>query len=197
MKKQFVLLSCCSALGLAGAAPNTNAPYTADWKSLERHTPAPEWFKDAKFGIYFHWGVYSVLEENKIIGLSWAVIDYDDVTSNSNNGFWNLSRDHTMYGNASRLCAFRLMPLEPRFRPLIAAQWTFQVLDLRRRRVAFRDMSEGRIAACKWDFGDGTTSTEQHPVHEYARPGNFVVVLEIKGPDGKSRRSKVWEVQLK
>jgi alpha-L-fucosidase len=27
---------------------------------LSRHEAAPEWFKDAKLGIYFHWGVYSV-----------------------------------------------------------------------------------------------------------------------------------------
>ncbi len=35
-------------------------PYAADWESLKRHQAAPEWFKDAKFGIYWHWGVYSV-----------------------------------------------------------------------------------------------------------------------------------------
>jgi len=35
-------------------------PYKADWKSLEKHTAAPEWFRDAKIGIYWHWGVYSV-----------------------------------------------------------------------------------------------------------------------------------------
>jgi hypothetical protein len=58
--------------------------------------------------------VESVLKENKIIGLSWAVIDYDDVHSgDTNNGFWNLSRQHTMYGNADQLVAFKLMPLEP------------------------------------------------------------------------------------
>ena len=34
--------------------------YQANWTSLNKHTCAPEWFKDAKFGIYFHWGVYSV-----------------------------------------------------------------------------------------------------------------------------------------
>ncbi|HPG39403.1 MAG TPA: alpha-L-fucosidase [bacterium] len=28
--------------------------------SLEKTNPVPEWFKDAKFGIYFHWGVYTV-----------------------------------------------------------------------------------------------------------------------------------------
>jgi alpha-L-fucosidase len=29
------------------------------FESLEKSNPVPEWFKDAKFGIYFHWGVYS------------------------------------------------------------------------------------------------------------------------------------------
>jgi alpha-L-fucosidase len=34
--------------------------YTASWSSVDQHPPAPEWFQDAKFGIYFHWGVFSV-----------------------------------------------------------------------------------------------------------------------------------------
>ena len=34
--------------------------YDASWESLARHEAAPEWLKDAKLGIYFHWGVYSV-----------------------------------------------------------------------------------------------------------------------------------------
>jgi len=34
-------------------------PYRADWESL-RHYEAPDWYKDAKFGIFIHWGVYSV-----------------------------------------------------------------------------------------------------------------------------------------
>jgi alpha-L-fucosidase len=29
------------------------------WESLAKHA-TPSWFEDAKFGIYFHWGVYSV-----------------------------------------------------------------------------------------------------------------------------------------
>lgn len=36
-----------------------SGPYRADWDSLARH-PMPEWLLDAKFGIYAHWGVYSV-----------------------------------------------------------------------------------------------------------------------------------------
>lgn len=43
--------------GHALAAPRT---YTPTWDSVNRHPAAPEWFQDAKFGIYFHWGVFSV-----------------------------------------------------------------------------------------------------------------------------------------
>jgi alpha-L-fucosidase len=34
--------------------------YEPNLESLEQANPVPEWFMDAKFGIYFHWGVYSV-----------------------------------------------------------------------------------------------------------------------------------------
>ena len=33
--------------------------YLPTWNSLKKHR-TPEWIDDAKFGIYFHWGVYSV-----------------------------------------------------------------------------------------------------------------------------------------
>lgn len=33
--------------------------YEANWESLKRYE-CPEWFSDAKFGIYTHWGTYSV-----------------------------------------------------------------------------------------------------------------------------------------
>jgi len=144
--------------------------------------------------------VESVLRENKIIGLSFAIIDYDDTTKNGNNGFWNLSRHHTMYGNAAELCAFRLMPLEPALMPALEARWSFKVVDLDRRLVAFKDESLGKtkITAWKWDFGDGESSTEQFPIHVYKKPGSFVSVLEVTGADGTtSRRSKVWDIQLK
>lgn len=142
--------------------------------------------------------VESVLKENKLIGLCWAVIDYDDVHSGGqNNGFWNLSRKHTMYGNASELCAFRLMPLEPPFRKPIAAQWSFQVVDMDRRLVAFKDLSAGKITSWRWNFGDGETSTEQNPLHTYKAGGKYVVVLWIEGPAGKSRMARVWDVAVK
>ena len=141
--------------------------------------------------------VESILTENKNIGLSWAIIDYDDVHGKGNNGFWNLSKEHTMYGNASYLLPFRLMPLAERFKKPIDAQWTFKVIDMNRRLVAFTDQSIGKITKWKWDFGDGNTSTEQHPFHFYTKPDHYIVTLAIAGPAGKSKRTKVWDVAVK
>jgi alpha-L-fucosidase len=36
-----------------------DGPYRPDWESLQKYE-VPEWYKDAKFGIFIHWGVYSV-----------------------------------------------------------------------------------------------------------------------------------------
>lgn len=46
-------------LVLAAYSGFTQKPYTPDWESLDAR-PTPEWWLDAKFGIFIHWGVYSV-----------------------------------------------------------------------------------------------------------------------------------------
>ena len=33
--------------------------YQSTWESIKQHT-TPSWFKKAKYGIYAHWGPYSV-----------------------------------------------------------------------------------------------------------------------------------------
>jgi len=40
-------------------AMDNQGPYRPDWESLQKYE-VPEWYKDAKFGIFIHWGVYSV-----------------------------------------------------------------------------------------------------------------------------------------
>lgn len=42
------------------AIAQNSSEYTPEWESLNQHTAVPEWIRDAKFGIYTHWGVYSV-----------------------------------------------------------------------------------------------------------------------------------------
>jgi len=56
MKRLSILCSLFSLLPLSAQ----NLPYEANWQSLAQHQPVPEWLRDAKFGIYCHWGVYSV-----------------------------------------------------------------------------------------------------------------------------------------
>jgi alpha-L-fucosidase len=46
-------------LTLAAAMLMAAAPYEANWESLDTR-PNPQWFEDAKFGIFIHWGVYAV-----------------------------------------------------------------------------------------------------------------------------------------
>lgn len=134
----------------------------------------------------------SKLYEGKKIGLCWAVIDYDG--GPGNNGFWNLSKHHKMYGNASMQRLFTLMPLEAQFRKPIEAKWTHTTLK-DTRKVVFEDKSHGQITSWHWDFGDGTTSTEQNPIHTYQEDGvHYTVTLTVSGPEGESKCCKVWEV---
>ncbi len=37
----------------------TQTPWEATWESIDSR-PSPQWFEDAKFGIFIHWGLYSV-----------------------------------------------------------------------------------------------------------------------------------------
>ena len=57
MKSRFPCL--LAALALA-ASPLAGAQvYQPNWESIDQR-PTPTWFTDAKFGIFIHWGVYSV-----------------------------------------------------------------------------------------------------------------------------------------
>ncbi len=47
----FYILFCISILSAQTYKPN--------WESLDSR-PTPQWYKDAKFGIFIHWGLYSV-----------------------------------------------------------------------------------------------------------------------------------------
>lgn len=53
MKKLLVLVAI--SLSVSAFAQ----PYQPNWESLDKR-PTPQWWKDAKFGIFIHWGVYAV-----------------------------------------------------------------------------------------------------------------------------------------
>jgi alpha-L-fucosidase len=53
MKKTYCLLLLFISLAA------TAQPYQPNWQSLDKR-PTPQWFTNDKFGIFIHWGVYSV-----------------------------------------------------------------------------------------------------------------------------------------
>lgn len=72
MKKVIITLSLLSLLMscklstssesniLSVASPAGTAVYQDNWDSIAANYKCPDWFMDAKFGIFIHWGVYSV-----------------------------------------------------------------------------------------------------------------------------------------
>jgi alpha-L-fucosidase len=55
------------ASGPARIKPITPGPFTASWTSLADYQ-VPDWFRDAKFGIFMHWGLPSVPDETRPFG---------------------------------------------------------------------------------------------------------------------------------
>lgn len=53
--------------------------------------------------------------------------------------------------------------------------------------VNFTDTSTESPTSWAWDFGDGTTSIEQHPNHVYAQPGQYNACLVITNACGNSQ----------
>ena len=135
--------------------------------------------------------VESHLKENELVGISWAMLDFD---GNKCKAFMNLSHDFRMISDASYLCAFRLMPLENTFKKTISANWKFSIENKKNRTIRFQDDSVGQITKWHWDFGDGQTSEEQNPVHQYSKSMPWTVILTVEGTTGQSVRSKVWDI---
>ena len=50
--------------------------------------------------------------------------------------------------------------------------------------VTFANTSEGTVTTWEWDFGDGSSSAEQDPTHEYTKAGSYIVRLTVSGPAG-------------
>mgnify|MGYP000888564224 CR=1 FL=1 len=59
MTNHFLFRSILSMLLIVFLNQPSFAQYQPNWESLDQR-PVPQWYKDSKFGIFIHWGVYSV-----------------------------------------------------------------------------------------------------------------------------------------
>jgi alpha-L-fucosidase len=58
--RQFGFFACIIAVTAISCKQQTNdETFDSSWKSLEQYR-CPDWYRDAKFGIYSHWNAYSV-----------------------------------------------------------------------------------------------------------------------------------------
>ncbi|MCJ8163281.1 alpha-L-fucosidase [Pontibacter sp. E15-1] len=55
----YIIIAQGSTKNAASKPDKAAASYTPDWDSLRKYE-TPEWFRDAKLGIFIHWGPYSV-----------------------------------------------------------------------------------------------------------------------------------------
>ncbi len=56
--------------------------------------------------------------------------------------------------------------------------------------VAFTDTSANSPVSWRWDFGDGTTSPEQNPVHEFTAAGTYTISLTETNAGGSNTMTK-------
>jgi alpha-L-fucosidase len=64
------LLICAAAAMAAAYAQSAAGPYQPDWNSLKAHQD-PAWFRDAKLGIYTHWGPVTYAAEDAPSDVEW------------------------------------------------------------------------------------------------------------------------------
>ncbi|MBC8472017.1 MAG: PKD domain-containing protein, partial [Planctomycetes bacterium] len=64
--------------------------------------------------------------------------------------------------------------------------------------VQFTGTSTGpaNITSRLWNFGDGTTSTEQSPSHTYQKTGSYTVSLTVTGPGGSNTKTMEGYIQV-
>jgi PKD repeat protein len=60
----------------------------------------------------------------------------------------------------------------------------------------FTDKSKGIVTSWLWDFGDGSTSTEQNPSHTYATEGYYTVSLTASNSAGSNTKTMERYINL-
>lgn len=56
--------------------------------------------------------------------------------------------------------------------------------------VSFTDTSLGKPTEWAWEFGDGTVSTVQNPIHVYEVPGTYTVKLTVRNSKGSTTATR-------
>lgn len=58
-RRQFLYTASLASLSACNTESEPSGAFQPNWESIRTHE-VPDWFKDAKFGMFVHWGLYSV-----------------------------------------------------------------------------------------------------------------------------------------
>lgn len=104
----WMLLSCSFSVASAGKAGADE--FQPNEESLAEHTAAPDWFRDAKFGIYFHWGPYTVPEYGSEWYPRWMFFD-DMVLKNQGANYDFFTHHQETYGDVREFGYHDFVPM--------------------------------------------------------------------------------------
>jgi hypothetical protein len=173
----------------AGQTSNT---WNLIWNSYEGFTPAT----------YAIWRADSTLQFVKVDSLSASsayTYLWTDYTAPSGlvyymveivhpNGGCNPSKANTNYNSSRSNTAHNGMVQSQLLQPDFTANLTQGYAPLI---VQFYDItSNGTPESWFWNFGDGGTSTQQHPVHQYTNAGLYHVSLTVTNANGSNSAVK-------
>jgi alpha-L-fucosidase len=113
IKLTKLLLITAAAAGCAPSFANAStvpaaAKFQPTWQSLKKYE-APEWYKDAKFGIFIHWGPYSVPAK----GSEWyprQMYQKNDRTYHHHRSIWG---DQSQFGYKDFIPMFKAQRWDP------------------------------------------------------------------------------------
>lgn len=62
--------------------------------------------------------------------------------------------------------------------------------------ISFTDLTNGGVNSWLWNFGDGATSTQQHPTHQYLTSGTYTVSLKATNSFGDNTATKASYINI-
>jgi PKD repeat protein len=97
---------------------------------------------------------------------------------------WNASQGSSQ-SRSDGVAAFNIPPICMDASSPPTANFEASVLQTCDGIVSFTDLSENVPQAWLWNFGDGNTSTQQNPTHQYSVPGTYQVSLTVSNTLGE------------
>jgi len=80
-------------------------------------------------------------------------------------------------------CDAESIPIVVTVNPLPVADFSSEAESITNTPVIFTDESTGAVS-WHWDFGDGATSTQQNPTHQYDEGGDYQITLTVTSASG-------------